>query len=223
MKKPTKGPHLQALNDKQRHLIGSIASSEMIVIEGCAGTGKTFIVSSLAAQYLKSGEIKQIIFTRPVVPCGKSIGFLPGTLEEKLAPWVMPFMNVIKKYFNAGELEMFLKNGKLQVLPFEVMRGSSFDDAFVIMDEAQNSSPKEMQMFVTRIGQDSKIVIMGDSTQSDLKQDESGLEMVQRMVKENGLKVPVIKFSSSDIVRSGLCKQWVQAFESEHKLPSFIG
>lgn len=198
----------------------------MVAVEGSAGTGKTFIVASLAAQLLKAGVVKQIIFTRPVVPCGKSIGYLPGTMEEKLAPWVMPFMSVMKKYFNQGEIDMFIKNGKIQVLPFEVMRGSSFDESFVIMDEAQNSSPKEMQMLVTRIGQDSKIIVMGDSTQSDIRQDESGLEMVQRMVRQNGLKVPCLRFTSDDIVRSGLCRDWVKAFEKEKEeetlLPAFI-
>lgn len=221
--KKKKSQSFQPVNTKQEKLVQSIDSSEMVVVEGPAGVGKTYVVASMAAQYLKVGTISKIIFTRPVVPCGRTIGLFPGTLEEKLANWTMPFMDVIKKYFSAGELDMFMKNQKIMSLPFEVMRGMSFDDAFIIVDEAQNSTPKEMQMLVTRVGRRSKTVILGDSTQSDLRQDESGLEMVTRMIHEHGLKIPMMEFSSDDIVRGGLCKAWVQAFEAEsNSIPRFL-
>lgn len=224
-KKVAKTPTLEALNTKQEKLITSILTNDMIVAEGPAGVGKTFIVASLAAELLKGGTFKQIIFTRPVVPCGKSVGYLPGTIEEKMGVWTMPFMNVIKKHFSQGELDMFLKNGKIQSIPFEVMRGSSFDDCFIILDEAQNSTVHEMKMFLTRVGMYSKTLVMGDTTQSDLHlygSSESGLDMMKRMIYEQGMNIPVITFKSEDIVRSGLCKDWVQAFERDKDLPRFI-
>lgn len=221
---------LKALTPKQSKLIQAISNKEMVVVEGPAGTGKTFVVASLAAQALKSGLVDKIVFSRPVVPCGKSIGFLPGTLEEKLAPWIMPFMMVISQYFSQSEIEMFVKNGKITTMPFETMRGMSFDNSFIILDEAQNSTPKEMRMFLTRTGMHSKTVILGDSTQSDVRQDESGLEMAQRIIRRDNIDIAIIRFDSEDVVRSGLCKVWVKAFEYKeptwgnvlNELPAFI-
>lgn len=225
-KKKTKhSDALTALNPKQEKLISAIMTNDMVVTEGPAGVGKTFIVASIAADLFRSGIFKNIIFTRPVVPCGKSVGYFPGTIEEKMAPWIAPFMNVIKKYFSQGEIDMFTKNGKIQVIPFEVMRGASFDDSFVIMDEAQNCTPHEMKMFLTRIGMYSKTLVMGDATQTDLHlygSSENGLDMMKRMIYEQGMNIPVITFKSDDIVRSGLCKDWVQAFEKDKELPRFI-
>ena len=221
---------LEPLNKKQEQLIAAILHNDMVVTEGSAGTGKTYIVTTMAAEGLKDGTYKRIIFTRPVIPCGKSIGFLPGTLEEKMAAWTLPFMAIIKQHFSQGEIDMFIKNEKIAAIPFEVMRGSSFDDSFIIMDEAQNCSKHEMKMFLTRIGEYSKTLILGDSTQSDLHYEgENGLEMVKRMIYEQGLNVPVVTFKAADIVRSGICKEWVLAFEKEgsafrdqKELPDFI-
>lgn len=214
---------LEALNPKQEKLISAIKLNDMIIAEGSAGTGKTFIVATLAAEMLKDNTFKQIIFTRPVVPCGKSVGYLPGSLEEKMAAWTMPFMNIIKQHFSTGELDMFLKNGKIQAIPFEVMRGSSFDDSFVIMDEAQNATKHEMKMFLTRIGMYSKLLVLGDPLQSDLYgSEETGLDMAKRIIDEQGMNVPVISFDSDDCVRSGLCKDWLKAFEKDKDLPRFL-
>lgn len=222
-KKSIKSPALEALNPKQEQLINSIKHNDMIVAEGSAGTGKTFIVASMASDMLSSGIFKNIIFTRPVVPCGKSVGYLPGSLEEKMAAWTIPFMNVIKQHFSQGELDMFLKNGKITTIPFEVMRGCSFDDSFIIMDEAQNSTKHEIRMFLTRVGMYSKVVILGDSTQSDLRyEEENGLDMIKRIIYEQGMSVPVITFKGEDIVRSGICKDWVLALEKDVSLPRFI-
>lgn len=215
MKKPkkTRTVNLKALTSKQQQLIKEIAAKEMVVVTGPAGTGKTYVVASMAAQYLLSGAVEALILTRPVVACGKSVGYLPGSLEEKLAPWVFPFMNVLSKYFTKGELDMFVKNGKIRVVPFEVMRGYSFDNCYVVLDEAQNATIQEMKMFVTRIGEASKTVVLGDVTQTDLVQGrETGLEMVQRMAVKHQLPVGVVEFEVDDIVRSGLCKDWVRAF-----------
>ena len=206
------------LTHKQVELIRSIENKDMTLVFGSAGTGKTFLPAVYAAYYYHLGRIDKIILTRPTVPVGKGIGFLPGTLEEKLMPWVIPFVQVLEKYLSVGEVECMLKNGKLQVVPFDTIRGHTFNDAFIILDEAQNTTITEIKAFVTRIGENSKTVINGDIAQSDLKNNEnSGLEYLLDLLgdidnEELSDKVGVIEFDYKDCVRSSLCKLWVKAF-----------
>ena len=214
-----KNPKVQlpeALTQKQGNLITSILEKEMVITYGPAGTGKSFIPAAMAAYLYSRGSIKTIVLTRPVVPVGgKGIGFFPGDLEEKMEPWVRPFVSVLEEYLSIGEVECMIKNGKLQVIPFDVIRGHTFDESFVVLDEAQNTTITDIKAFVTRIGQDSKTVINGDLKQSDLRQDCSGLEFALNIVKrsENLQKmVDIVQFDAEDIVRSGLCKEWVKAF-----------
>lgn len=208
------------LNDSQKDLINAIRTSDMAIVSGPAGTGKTFITSSIAALMLKNNIVDKIILSRPVIPTGRSIGFMPGDVMEKMANWVVPFMEVFKTKMSQGEIDCHLKNGNIEIVPFEFMRGRNFDDAFVMLDEAQNVSRHEMKMFLTRIGMYSRTVVMGDPQQSDLHwlepNEETGLDIAVRLA-EKVVNVPVIKFSSDDIVRSDLCKAWIQAFEQEKR------
>jgi len=149
----------------------------------------------------------------------RSIGFLPGTLEEKLLPWTAPIMEILYQYLSKGEVECMLKNGKLEIIPFETIRGRTFNKAFIILDEAQNAEVAEVKAFVTRIGEGSKTVINGDLSQSDLKQ-KSGLAYLLHLLSndlntELNSKVDVVEFESKDIVRSGLTKLWVEAIERD--------
>ena len=200
----------------QKELINAIKNYPMVVTQGPAGVGKTFVVAKMAAHAIKNRQVSKIIVTRPTVPTGRSVGFFPGELKDKLAPWVVPIMEVLIDSLGKGDVECLLKNDRIEVVPFETIRGRSFRDCFVILDEAQNCTYEEIKAFLTRVGEDSKVVINGDITQSDLKHS-SGLEIVLQMLEqipELRKNVPVVNFTSDDVVRSGLCKLWVQAFES---------
>jgi len=203
---------------KQSDLIKAILDKEMVITVGPAGTGKSFIPAAMAAWFYSHQKVDKIILTRPTVPVGKGIGFFPGTLEEKLEPWTLPFIMVLEEHLSKGEVDCMFKNGKIEVVPFETIRGHTFNDAFVVLDEAQNTTVPEFKAFVTRIGQRTKTVINGDILQSDLKgNDISGLEFGLNLLKqvkniELQAKVGLVSFDYNDIVRSDLCKAWVKAF-----------
>jgi phosphate starvation-inducible PhoH-like protein len=203
-------PPIKALTDRQAEYIAAIISHQMTIVMGPAGTGKTFIAATMAADKLRNNEVRKIVLTRPNVAAGKSLGFFPGTLEEKIAPWVVPFTDVIRDRMGPGAFETAMKRN-IEIVPFEVMRGRTFSDAFVILDEAQNTTSQEMKMFLTRIGENSTIVVNGDIAQSDLK-ETSGLKTAIDLTRRFKLPVPVVEFGLDDIVRSDLCALWVKAF-----------
>jgi len=207
-------PPLRPQTDTQADYIASLMCSDQVVVLGPAGTGKTYIASTVAADLYRLGQIDKIVLSRPNVTGSKSLGFFPGTMEEKIAPWVVPFTDVIRKRLGGGQYDIAMKNKSIEIIPFEVMRGRTFDKAFVILDEAQNTTPEEMKMFLSRIGKDSTVVINGDIKQRDIKVT-SGLETVIRLVRTQGLPVPVIEFGMDDIVRSGACAMWIKAFDKE--------
>lgn len=213
--KPKKPPLLPK-TERQEDYINAIKDFQQVVVLGPAGTGKTFIAATIAADLYELGKIDKIILTRPNVAAGKSIGFFPGSLEEKMAPWMAPVIDVLSNRMEKGAFETAYKNGNIEVVPFETMRGRSFNNAFVILDEAQNTSPHEMKMFLTRIGENCKVVINGDIMQSDLN-ESSGLSKAIHMAKKYMLPVPVIEFEVDDIVRSALCKAWIVAWMKEEK------
>lgn len=204
---------------KQREFINTIATKTMVMATGPAGTGKTYLTAAYAAYEYAHKNIQKIILTRPTVPVSRTIGHLPGTLEEKMAPWAVPFIEVLKSILTVGEVDYMVKHNRLEIIPFETIRGRTFDNSFIVLDEAQNATIEEAKAFVTRIGEHSKIVINGDESQSDLKQ-KSGLSYLIYLlsdVNNEALadKVGLIEFSSDDIVRSGLTKLWVKAFEND--------
>jgi len=209
-----KAPPLRPKSDNQADYIAAIMTRQQTVSMGCAGTGKTYIAGTIAADLLRLNKIKKIVITRPNVGAGKSLGFFKGTLAEKVEPWVAPFVEVIKNRIGAAAYEIYEKRGQIEIVPFEVMRGRTFDHAFVILDEAQNTTIPEMKMFLTRIGEDTKVVINGDIQQSDIK-ETSGLAMVVRMAQKFNLPIPVIEFGEQDICRSGVVRMWIRAFNKE--------
>lgn len=198
----------------QAEYVKSIIDFDQIIVLGPAGTGKTYIAATFASSLYQQKQIDKIIITRPNVAAGKSIGYFPGTLEEKMMPWVMPVLEVLHWHLGKGAVETGIKNGNIEIAPFETMRGRSFQDAFVILDEAQNVTQHEMKMFLTRIGQNCKVILNGDIQQSDL-QEQSGLAKAIHMAKKHMIPVPVVEFTADDIVRSDLCKQWIVAFMKE--------
>ena len=210
--KPTSG--ITPRTTKQKDLIDAIKGSKQVLILGPAGTGKTYVTATCAADLYTLKEIDKIVITRPHVAVGKDIGFLPGTLEEKAQPWALPVLDVLTKHLGKGAVDTALKAGNIEVATLALMRGRSFDNAFIIVDEAQNIEIPEIKMLLTRVGEGSTIVLNGDIQQSDLK-GTSGLSKVIHLAKKHMLDVPVVEFGIEDIVRSGICAEWVKVFVSE--------
>ncbi|WP_425286845.1 PhoH family protein [Microvirga vignae] len=208
-------PSIKPLNATQATYLDALKTSPQVVVLGPAGTGKTWIAATLAADLFRQRRISKIILTRPNVSSGRSLGFFPGSLEEKFAPWAAPVIEAIKDRIGSAAYEIAVKNGDIEMVPFEVMRGRSWKDAFILLDEAQNATPAEMKTFLTRIGEDCTVVINGDVSQCDLR-ETSGLRTVIHLIKSKLLPVPIIEFTRDDIVRSGICAMWVQAFEEIH-------
>jgi phosphate starvation-inducible PhoH-like protein len=204
-------PPIKALNPTQAEYLAALRRHAQVVVVGPAGTGKTWIAATYAADLYRNGRVDKIILTRPNVPCGRPLGFFPGTLEAKFAPWATPVTDAIKDRIGKAAFEIAMKHGDIELVPFEVMRGRSWRNAFVLLDEAQNTTPAEMKMFLTRLGENCTAVINGDISQCDLDAT-SGLRAALDLIAANGLPVPVIEFTSADIVRSDLCAMWVKAF-----------
>jgi phosphate starvation-inducible protein PhoH and related proteins len=208
-------PPIKPLNVMQDDYLDALRNNPQVVVLGPAGTGKTWIAATHAADLFRQRRIRKIILTRPNVPSGRSLGFFPGSLEEKFGPWAAPVIEAIKERIGSAAYEIAVKNGDIEMVPFEVMRGRSWKDAFVLLDEAQNATPAEMKTFLTRIGEDCTVVINGDVGQCDLR-ETSGLRTVIHLIKSKMLPVPIIEFTLNDIVRSGICEMWVRAFEEAH-------
>lgn len=206
---------LVAMNDTQQRYITALQSHNQIIVTGFSGTGKTFIAASHAANLYANRKIDRIIITRPNIAVGKDLGYLPGTLEEKYTPWIMPVLDVLEQQLGKNVVETGMKAGNIQMVPLSVMRGRSFNKAFIIVDEAQNLTIHEMKMLLTRVGKECTIVINGDIKQSDINQ-QSGLSKILHLAKKYNMDIPTIEFGVEDIVRSDICKQWIIAFEGEN-------
>ena len=181
---------------------------------GPAGTGKTYVTATYAADLYTLKEIDKIVVTRPHVAVGKDIGYLPGTLEEKVYPWALPVLDVLEKHWGKGTLETAIKNGNVEMAPLALMRGRSFDNAFIIVDETQNITVHELKMLLTRVGDNSTLVLNGDVQQSDLKEAD-GLTKIIHLAKKYMMPVPIIEFTVDDIIRSDICAMWVKTFMKE--------
>jgi len=202
-------------NENQRTYLDALKKSNQVIALGPSGTGKTWIPVTFACNLYLGRKIDKIILTRPAVSVGKSLGALPGDMNEKYAPWLSPLLSVMEEQMGKGVVETSVKNGNIRMAPLEYMRGSSFNDAFVICDEAQNLTIEELKMLTTRIGENCTFVLSGDIRQSDIKQ-QSGLSKAIHLAKKYQMDIPVIEFTVDDIVRSDVCKQWIQAFYEEN-------
>jgi phosphate starvation-inducible PhoH-like protein len=194
----------------QKRYLSCMKAHTLTVATGPAGTGKTFLCTALAAQMLQAHQINKIILTRPAVEAGESLGFLPGELEEKFDPYMQPYRDVLEQRLGKSHVECLIKRGQIVTAPLAYMRGTTFRDAFVILDEAQNTTPAQMKMFLTRIGENSKVVVNGDIDQSDLR-GPSGLEdAVGRLqqVSDCGF----VEFTMDDIVRHDLVGRIIRAY-----------
>lgn len=200
--------------DKQEEYLRALSSSSQVVVFGPSGTGKTYVVSAYAASLYDTKQIDKIVITRPHIAVGKELGYLKGDLEEKTKPWAMPVLDVLEDRLGKGVVETGVKNGNIEIAPLALMRGRSFNNAFIICDETQNITFHELKMLLTRVGENTKLVLNGDIMQSDLKEAD-GLTKIVHLVKKYMLPVPIIEFSVEDIIRSDMTKMWVETFVKE--------
>jgi phosphate starvation-inducible protein PhoH and related proteins len=205
---------LEALNDNQKLYLAALKKSKQVIVLGPSGTGKTYIAATHAANLYLTKRIHKIIITRPAVSVGKSLGALPGTMEEKFGPWLSPVLSVLEEQLGKGVVETGVKNGNIVMAPLEYMRGSSFKDALILADESQNLEVAQFKMLVTRIGENCQLILNGDIRQSDIK-EQSGLAKAIQLASKHDIDATVVEFQIEDIVRSDICKQWVTAFYKE--------
>lgn len=204
--------------DNQRAFQTSLRNNDQTFALGPAGTGKTFLATVHACQLLLRNEIGKIVISRPAVAAqGEEYGFLPGGINQKLAPWMVPIVEIIEECIGKQQYLDLQKDGTIEIVPFGFMRGRTFKDCFVLVDEAQNTTAEQMEMLVTRMGEGSRLVVSGDIRQSDIK-GRSGLTVAVDLIRKHKLPCGLIEFTSQDVVRSDLCKMWVQAFEERGDL-----
>lgn len=203
----------------QRHYVKTIQKHDVVFGIGPAGTGKTYLAVVLAVAALKENKVKRIMLTRPAVEAGENLGFLPGDLQEKVDPYLRPLYDALHDVLGPDQTAKLFERGIIEVAPLAYMRGRTLDDSFIILDEAQNTTPEQMKMFLTRLGFGSKMVITGDVTQIDLPRGKnSGLIEAQRVLKDIS-EIGFIYFSESDVVRHSLVQKIVMAYnlDAENK------
>lgn len=210
-----KGRPIRIKTIGQKQYINRIRKSDIVFGIGPAGTGKTYLAVVLAVSALKEGKVKRIVLTRPAVEAGESLGFLPGDLQEKVDPYLRPLYDALNDVLGPEQVAKSLERGLIEIAPLAYMRGRTLDDAFIILDEAQNSTPEQMKMFLTRLGFGSKMVITGDVTQIDLPRGKkSGLIEAQRILKEVE-EIGFIYFSEQDVVRHTLVQRIIVAYTED--------
>ena len=208
---------ISARTPGQEDYINIVRKNDMVFSVGPAGTGKTFIAVAFAVSALLNREINRIVLCRPAVEAGENLGFLPGDLKEKVDPYLAPLYDALSDMISSAQLKPLLEKNTIEVIPLAYMRGRTFDNAFIILDEAQNSTTIQMKMFLTRLGVNSRAIITGDITQIDLsKKSESGLLQVIHLLK--GIDgIGFSKMGSSDIVRHKLVRDIIKAYDNSKK------
>ena len=203
----------EAMNKSQESYINKIDNHTLTFCVGPAGTGKTFCAAIAAANAFKAKTVDKIIITRPIVEAGEQIGFLPGDMNEKVGPYVQPFLDALKRVMGSAQVEALIEHGKIEFLPLAFMRGHSWSNTFVVLDEAQNVTKSQMKLFLTRIGKGCKIIVDGDISQKDI--EAFGLDdALERLARVRGIAVH--EFTTSDIVRSGIVRDIIRAYSDEY-------
>ena len=207
------GKIIKARTVNQRKMVKESQKNDMIFAVGPAGTGKTYTAVAIAVRALKNKEVKRIILSRPAVEAGENLGFLPGDLKEKLDPYLQPLYDALRDMIPAEKLNEYLEHRIIEIAPLAFMRGRTLDNAFVILDEAQNSTHQQMKMFLTRMGKSAKFIITGDETQIDLpsKQPSGLLEALKVLKSVKGISV--IKLDDKDVIRHELVKKIIKAYK----------
>ncbi|MEL6502008.1 MAG: PhoH family protein [Cyanobacteria bacterium J06631_6] len=208
-----KGEVIRAKTFKQKQYIKSIQKHDVTFAIGPAGTGKTFLAAVLAVKALLSDECDRIILTRPAVEAGEKLGFLPGDLQEKVNPFLRPLYDALYEFIDAEKIPDLMERGKIEVAPLAYMRGRTLSNAFVIVDEAQNTTPAQLKMVLTRLGFGSKMVVTGDITQTDLPSNQDSGLIVSRRILRNVEGIAFCELTQADVVRHPLVQKIVAAYE----------
>ncbi|RST96383.1 phosphate starvation-inducible protein PhoH [Vagococcus bubulae] len=210
--KDNKGNAIRVKNDGQKKYIQAIKKNDVTFGIGPAGTGKTFLAVVMAVSALKKGEVEKIILTRPAVEAGENLGFLPGDLQEKVNPYLRPVYDALYQILGMEHTTRLMDRGVIEIAPLAYMRGRTLEEAFVILDEAQNTTNAQMKMFLTRLGNRSKMIINGDKTQIDLPRGvESGLVHAEKILRDIK-KIAFIEFSTQDVVRHPVVADIIKAY-----------
>ena len=207
------GTKIRARTVNQKKMVKAISNHDMLFAVGPAGTGKTYTAVALAVRALKEKQVKRIVLTRPAVEAGENLGFLPGDLKDKLDPYLMPLYDALREMIPAEKLSEMLQYGVIEIAPLAFMRGRTLDKAFVILDEAQNTTKMQMKMFLTRMGVTAKFIITGDMTQVDLpSRQKSGLASALDSLKDIN-DIGIIRLGQNDVIRNKLVKKIISAFD----------
>tara|TARA_R110000824_G_scaffold3275_1_gene15546 strand:+ start:328 stop:1017 length:690 start_codon:yes stop_codon:yes gene_type:complete len=211
----TRRKALKPKTDNQREYINTVNNNDVVLCTGPAGTGKTAVAVGLACDYLLDKRVSKIIITRPVIESGRGLGFLPGTFEEKIHPYLIPVLEELQFRLSSNRVQAYRDEGKIEVVPLEYMRGRNFHNCFIILDEAQNATFEQLKMFITRIGWDSKAVINGDVEQTDLaSKDRGGLEeFLARLEDVEG--VGIAELTEDDIIRNKIISKILNALHDQ--------
>ncbi|WP_283610771.1 PhoH family protein [Faecalispora anaeroviscerum] len=213
----SKGKPVKPKTLGQKNYCNQIRQNTITIGVGPAGTGKTYLAVAMAVTAFRAQEVNRIILTRPAVEAGEKLGFLPGDLQQKVDPYLRPLYDALFDMLGAETYQKYLERGNIEVAPLAYMRGRTLDDSFIILDEAQNTSPEQMKMFLTRLGFNSKMVITGDVTQIDLPDGKrSGLKDVMRILK-NIDDIAQVRFSEKDVVRHRLVQDIIKAYEKNEE------
>jgi len=208
------GKVIKAKSLNQRRIVDAVYNSNMVFAIGPAGTGKTYTGIALAVRALKQKEVKRIILTRPALEAGENLGFLPGDLKEKLDPYMQPLYDALKDMIPSDKLKKYIENETIQIAPLAFMRGRTLDNAFVILDEAQNTTHSQMKMFLTRMGKNAKFLINGDPGQIDLpNRIKSGIKEALLILKETD-GIEIVRLNDGDIIRNTLVKKIIDAYKN---------
>lgn len=211
----TRGKPIRAKTLGQHQYIEAIRRNDMVFGIGPAGTGKTYLAMAMAITAFKNGEVDRLILTRPAVEAGEKLGFLPGDLQDKVDPYLRPLYDALFEIMGPEAFERNMEKGLIEVAPLAYMRGRTLENAYIILDEAQNTTPEQMKMFLTRFGAGSKVIVTGDITQVDLPDGKrSGLKEVQRILC-NIPGIAFIVFTQNDVVRHRLVQRIIEAYEKE--------
>ncbi len=216
--KDARGKSIRAKTLGQRQYITAIKKNDVTFGVGPAGTGKTFLAVVMAISALKSGQVPKIILTRPAVEAGESLGFLPGDLKEKVDPYLRPIYDALYAVYGLEHTNRLMERGVIEIAPLAYMRGRTLDDAFVILDEAQNTTVAQMKMFLTRLGFNSKMIVNGDVSQIDLPRGAmSGLVHAKKVLAQVE-KIAFVDFTVQDVVRHPVVAEIIAAYEEEHEM-----
>ncbi len=208
-----KGMAIRPKTDNQKKLVEAVNQHDLVFALGPAGTGKTYIAVAMAVKALKNKRVKKIIITRPAVEAGESLGFLPGDLKEKIDPYLRPIYDALDDMIPSEKLKFYLENNTIEIAPLAYMRGRTLHKAFILLDEAQNTTAMQMKMFLTRMGPESKMIITGDLSQIDLPRgNKSGLSEAVRVL-ENTEGISIVSLSQRDVIRHRLVKNIIAAYQ----------